>query len=305
MVIFKMHAASTSSHSSIPTQRRALGGWMAKQASKLSVLYFTATILFGAGCESTQQASPRGNQPLPPYAKLAEAHNANAALLQQMWSRCTIAMRWTDEDGHLNHQQAEGLFIFRGERDIALKISKIDAVNLFWFGSNSEKYWLIDLYNDPKTTYVGSHTNPRQALPIKLPVSSMLQLVAVRPIAETGAVSEENGLIVLSPTDQPIRLYLDPEHQMPVKTEVLDKHGFVEATCFMHSFERLDVEGVSSLADPFVATRFVVTTPADSGSMTLVLDDMQTSKVSDIQFDLERLKKAFPTERMIDLDVAE
>jgi len=274
-------------------------------SSKTSIvataLLLLALFLF-TGCETTPQANRSNSTPLPSYEKLAKAHNENTALLAQMWSRCTIAMRWEDENGNFNHQQAEGLFIFRGERDIALKVSKLDAVNLFWFGSNAKKYWLIDLYSDPKTTYVGSHTNHRKSLPIKLPVSDMLQLAAVRPVAKTGTVSEENGLLVLSPTGQSIRLYLDPEHHIPVKTEVLDKNGLVEATCFMHSFERLDVEGVSSLDDPLVATRFVVTTPADSGSMTLVLDDMQTSKVSDVQFDLERLKKAFPTQRMVDLD---
>jgi len=238
---------------------------------------------------------------LPSYQDLATRHNANAALLKQMWSRCTIAMRW-EENGQRHHQQAEGLFIFRGQRDIALKISKLDTVNLFWFGSNDEQYWLIDEYNKPTTTYVGTHAQSQLRLPIQLPVTDFLQLAAVRPIAESGRVESVDGLIVLIPDDQPIRLYFDPQKRQPVKTEVLDENGQVEATCLMHNLERLDVPNVSPLDDPFIATRFVITTPDDAGSMTLAIDDMQVNRVANVQFDLSRLMKAFPTDRVVDLD---
>ena len=270
----------------------------------LGVVAFLAGAFLLTGCETQPTINaPASN--LPSYEELAPQHNANAALLEQMWSRCTIAMRWEDAEGKQHHQQAEGLFIFRGERDIALKISKIDAVNLFWFGSNDNQYWLIDEYNQPTTTYVGSHNKYRSDLPIKLPVSDLLQLIAVRPIAEEGRVESRDGLITLLPKDQPIRLYLDPQTKQPVKSEVLNENGQVEATCFMHNPQRLDVPGVNSLQDPFIATRFVVSTPSESGSMTLAIDDMQTSRVSDVQFDLGRLKKAFPTERTVNLNATE
>lgn len=268
-----------------------------------------ACLALTTACQSPAPDAPSGPMigtdapdDAPSYESVVRRYNQNLASLDQLWARAVYAIRWTDENQTQHFQQGEGHFIFRGQGEVAVRVAKLEEV-IFWGGADGSRFWLIDRYAEPSTTYIGTMGTAARGLPFAVQMSDLQTLVGMRPISGVdGSISMFEGNLLVEPADGRARLLLDAETFQPMRIDLLDPDGFSKAVCRMSDAERVPVDGIAVLNQPLIPTRFAIDVPGEAGSMTLYLSDMDPDRVRDPQFDFDFLRQAFPTEQTISLD---
>lgn len=268
-----------------------------------------------ASCKSgSEPVAP--SQPTPAYESVAASYNERVALLDRLWARAVVALRFTDAQGDRRYEQGDGHLQLRDADRLALSVGKLGEV-LLWVGCDDERYWLFDRLADPTRLYLGRHDalGVDRAREIGLPVAprELLQLFGLRPLPASGNVEwTDEGLLQLTTTDErgAWRYTLDPDSNLPRRIARLDAEArpLLDAELSDDKSVRITGRGFNP---PRVAGRVRVTHVATGDSITIVLDGdvidgRREGKPRMPSFDLDVLRQALgPIGEEIDLDAPE
>ncbi|MBY0262817.1 MAG: hypothetical protein K2Q20_10760, partial [Phycisphaerales bacterium] len=108
-----------------------------------------------AGCEGGMpwDSSPRdkpevkaeaGGKALPKFVDVAREYNLRVASLERLSAWSNIKLTYFDEEGKPRTEEPEGRLQIVRPSKLALTLGKAGQT-LFWFGSDPERYWWIDL----------------------------------------------------------------------------------------------------------------------------------------------------------------
>ncbi|MGP1346385.1 MAG: hypothetical protein ACTS3F_06940 [Phycisphaerales bacterium] len=251
------------------------------------------------------------------YAEIASEWNERAVLLERVWARAAVSLRWTDEEGRSRYEQGRGhLQLVQPDR-FALSIHKLGEV-LFWFGADEALYWLIDR-NEPRSAQFGRRellsfdrldALGMPATPLDLAaMTGALRLperggdaapVVYRSDAAPGAVRFD-----LEQGWRTMRYHIDPARMVPVRMELIDDAGEVVAYAEQEVYGGVRVEGWGGNL-PLFPSRMRVYHPESGATLTLTLEEMSSrspaGEISDDAFDFAGLLDRFGVERLLDLD---
>lgn len=279
-------------------------------------LALAVALLVGlASCKSgSEPVAP--TRPTPSYESVAESYNERVALLDRLWARAVVALRFTDAQGDRRYEQGDGHLQLRDAERLALSVGKLGEV-LLWVGCDDERYWLFDRLADPTRLYLGRHDalGVERAREIGLPVAprELLRLFGLRPLPDSGAIAwTDDGDLELTTADDrgAWRYILDPQSNLPRRIARLDAadRPLLDAELSDDKSVRITGRGFNP---PRVAGRVRVTHVATGDSITIVLDGdvidgRREGKPRAASFDLDVLRQALgPIGEEIDLDAPE
>jgi len=295
-------------------------------SSNRKAILFTLSALsvcvVNIACESTPTDAPPDAPPRPAlsYAQLHAGHAARIAPIDQFWSRSVMEIRWTDEDGDRHFEQGDGPLIVRPPNELALAIGKLGNTR-FWLGGNAERYWLFDLAGDERIAYVGKQSQvthaARQVLPLPIRPDQLIGLLDITPLPSPDAVADDvlitrdgDDHVILLPPEERLaglmrKLRIDDRHRV-TQIELMDRRGRMILTADLSRFARMDIEGMPSGGEPYVAQRIHITIGAGEDATAITLFARSATqgknKVKDQQFDFDTLVKALKIDRVIDVD---
>jgi len=287
---------------------------------------FALALLLGAllaGCASspTAEKPPREGAP-PSYDDVARRYNERAEKLDQVWARAVVRIAYETEDGDTRREQGEGHLQLIQPARLALSIGKLGET-LVWLGCDRERYWLFELH-DTEQVQVGRHENlgrpcnRRAGLPAHpLDIIELLGVTPLprtwpgvedgTPVGETAWSSSGDYLIVDAPGYAGYRrLFLDPQSLLPERIEIFT-HPERERSLTAALSEYAPVRIRSGEARPPTATRVIIESDRDPGSITIDLADMtdgrfRSDRLTADVFNFENLVDIFRPARVIVLD---
>ncbi|QNN23707.1 hypothetical protein HED60_15985 [Planctomycetales bacterium ZRK34] len=271
------------------------------------------------GCQST----PKTNEPVHvDVDALREAQNRRVAMIDQIWSRSVLEVRWTDTDGDKHYEQGDGPLIIRKPAELALAVGKLGETFL-WLGADGERYWLFDLHppNDqPKTAYLGRFDQFTEQAAAKLPIpirpDRLISLLGITPLPAANEQSpipltDDTSATFMIPQGNALdgpRMYLriDAASSLPSHVTVVDELGRILLHARLDQYEPLKRDGAPPGAWPALPTRITVTSEQYDATLTLHLDSptdgKARDKVKDAQFDFDTLVKMLRPEKIESLD---
>ncbi|MCC7147480.1 MAG: hypothetical protein IT443_13645 [Phycisphaeraceae bacterium] len=313
---------------------RAICGWIG----------LAACLLAAAACTTrsttTSPSGATGAAGRYSYRQLAERYNARAAVLDRLWTRAQVELKWKDAEGKSRFESGEGHLIYLLPGRVALEVGKVGQTGL-WAGSDQERYWIFDLKAEPPTVRFGRHDlfDAHREAKLGLPVApnQLPLLLGVAPIdlaAGEGTVDRESNSIILTPPapgspapgspgsagsdtarsghwvgENRYRIWLSGRTLEPWRVELLDERGQVVVYAELSNPQRVRVAGLASKQWPRLASRMRIYLRDRQATLTLKLEDARGGEGEDRirarQFDFEFLVNRqfkIPPEQRIDLD---
>jgi hypothetical protein len=300
-----------------------------------AVLCATLGVAMLHGCVAPRQAQPVAAPPGDaeagiPYAELAAAFNARVALLDRLWSRTRVEVRWVDAEGKPRFDAGEGYLIYALPSRVALSVGKMGQTGL-WAGADEQRYWLLDVQADPSQAWFGRHNRlgavPPADFPLAVAPHDLPRLLGVTPLPTQPPIEpvvvHEQGIYTLLLAGQRTRLTLDAVTLMPLSVALLDDAGRVLIQSQLSSPQPVRIRGLGSADWPLISGRARVTVPGgaagaagkdtttDDASMTLelvgdVLGGDARGRINPRLFDFEYLvtrQFRVPADQRVDLDV--
>ncbi|MBI1367452.1 MAG: hypothetical protein GC162_02235 [Planctomycetes bacterium] len=248
---------------------------------------------------------------LPPISPqslpaLRQKFNARAAMIDQVWSRAIVELRWVDDKNKSHFEQGDGPLIIRKPDDLALAVGKLGNT-LFWIGSNREQFWMFDLTggNDqPHVAYVGKHADVgkpgMKAMPLPIHPRQLIELLGVTPIGDGDRMSVVDHRVVVERAGS--RMILDAPSALPSHIELLDPAGEPIVSAELSAFAPLQKANIGPGGWPSIATRLLITLADRDASMSINLDSPTNGRardqVHDAQFDFDQLVNALKPDRV-------
>ncbi len=279
--------------------------------------------LVSGGCAQTQQpvldaGTQAGDMPalaVPAADEVVRAHNERVALLDRLWARAVVTLRFTDESGDGRWEQGNGHFQVRDGELLALSIGKIGEV-LLWVGCDAERYWLLNRVDDDRA-YFGRHSEMTaqrlQRTGLLVPPRDILQLGGLQAIDPEGAVVEVkgNGDRLVTVADDVgawrYRFAAPPAGDIPLVIERLDLLGDVVIEARLEDPQSVRITDVSAFGVRSFG-RLLVTHVPTGDSISILLDgELEDGRRRGVPrkqvFDLDVLLNAYgPFDAVIDLD---
>jgi hypothetical protein len=257
---------------------------------------------------------PRGGQPDPaPGPDLAaaaawaaawiERHDRGIALLGALTAEGVIELEWTDAGGTRRREPQVELSLRVDPPARTAVIGEKLGERLFWLGSDEDRYWFFDLMGDEPALFTGRHDEPLAladgtAVPVRpLALLDLLGLVVIPPDlpAEAIALDDARDAWVIATPGRAgaARVFVGRASERIIRVEILDASGAIALASDLRRHERADVPGVSTLAQPLVATLADVADPAGRVSIRLALEFVEAAReeppVRQRLFDLDAL----------------
>lgn len=267
------------------------------------------------------------------YAQVVESYNVRLKDVSRLRGQVVARIRYKDKDNQWREEQPEGLLQVVVPDRMALSLGKAGR-RLFWFGCNAERYWWLDLQDEP-TAWVGKRTTDgrtaRQELGVNIAPWDLIRLIGVLRIdpAAAGAAewSKDGSLIGLTTaiggseaesdrdgeadrdtarwTTGYQRVWMDPKDHFPVRIELWDESRRRVVVAKLEGDERAEIKD-----RPVMGTRprmpaYVTVTPEGSeAEIRLNLSDLSDQRISDAAFRLEDVLRTYgvSSEDVIDLD---
>lgn len=255
--------------------------------------------------------------PGPPYEEVAARYNANAAYLHQLFAPVTVRIRYDDKDGKEHNEQGEGRLQIVQPDHTALSIGKVGEV-FFWLGSDSQRYWWIDLSGKPRQMFVGVHDHyaasaARRIGVVVAPLDLVRLLGIVQlPVGAAGAGGQTQmsadgksiGIVTSlgGPGSGRQRTWVDPVTCVPNKIELFNAKGECELVADLSTPEGVDVKGTAFR--PRMNTRIKIAHAASRSQITLDLSDMQdgSGRMVPEAFEAATLARQLRVDKIYDLD---
>lgn len=284
-------------------------------ASRLSSRWLALLLLVPAlaGCRGAGERADRPEAPArppPPLAAIVESYNARAGLLSQVWSRLTLRVEATDEDGSKRVENTEGYLQFVQPSRVSLMVNKLGETYLV-LGCDEERYWWMSL-TDERTALVGRHdrATPERAAEFGIPMHplDMLDLMAVRPVEAGSASASWDGPLVRltlparSDSWGPRQVWLEGDAYTPVRARVLDAAGATVAESELRDHGPITVR--QGATPPRLARTVLIIVPPRQARVRMQLMDADNRTPRPEVFDLWELIKRhrIGAERVLDLD---
>lgn len=268
-----------------------------------------------AACSPTKTPEPgipavADAKKAPPYSEVAARFNANTANLHQLFAPVTVRIRYSDKDGTEHNEQGEGRLQIVQPDHVAMSIGKVGEV-FFWLGSDSQRYWWLNLSGKPRSMYVGNHENyeKSQARRIGVVVAplDLVRLLGIVPLPETGvtqmsADGKRIGIVTALDLGARQRTWIDPQTYLPTMIELFNAKGECELVAALSEPDGVDVKGTA--VRPRVNTRVTIAHAATNSQITLDLSDMQdgAGRMVPDAFNPGELAKQLRAEKIYDLD---
>lgn len=277
-----------------------------------------------SGCTSPKPIEPgvpvaSNVIPGPPYAEVAAKYNANAVYLHQLFAPVTVRLRYDDKDGKEHNEQGEGRLQIVQPAHMAMSIGKVGEV-FFWLGSDSQRYWWIDLSGKPRQMFVGVHDNYAASAARRIGVVvaplDLVRLLGIVQLPEGAAgqtqmSADGKSIGIVTNLDGPggpggvggrQRTWVDPLTFVPTKIELFNAKGECELVADLSAPEGVDVKGTAFR--PRMNTRIKIAHAASRSQITLDLSDMQdgSGRMVPEAFEAATLAKQLRVDKIYDLD---
>lgn len=270
------------------------------------------------GCETT------GNGPrivhevdAPDYAELAAAHNERVAMLQQLYSRGVLEVRWRDDTGVQKREPQVDLDLyFMPQRRTAFRASKVGEIYL-WLGSDAQQFWVFDMTGEERVLFHAAHDiyggeSGEASMPHPLLIRDLMGLVSLPEREGESPMEyspERDAWMAVAPASSGrgwIRLYFDRSSSLPKRAEALMRGEQVIFTSEIGRYRRATQDGMSAVRFPWMPTLVDVTAEDVAEGVSRIdvkialasptgrVDDQPMDRV----FDLDRLKHALRPERV-------
>lgn len=299
---------------------------------KLGVCLCAAVLLAGCANDSTTplpepvSAQPAPKRPLPSYADAAERYNQRILPLDRLMARATIRLTYTDGNGEQRIEQPDGTLQIVRPRRLAIDLGK-SGQKLFWFGSDDERYWWLDLSDaNDRVAYVGRHAQFLQAgggpaaqrLGLAIPPLDFIAATGIVPLdpkvrgGQTQWSRDGLRLGLISPLQAGSpdaglqRIWVDPDTMVPYTVELFDARRRFVLIAEHEGDERVQITrtGVpgSKGERPRIPARITVKHFETKTEIRVSLSDAKDGPISDKAFVLDELTRRLGVPRQVDLD---
>ena len=240
---------------------------------------------------------------MPTYSEVAERYNRHLEHLPRLWSRMSIDLTYHDENGKASRESVDGRLITVPPLRTVLVLTKLDIEQLF-IGSNAEYYWVIDLFNKPKTVYFGRQENVGRpgTKPLPAPVHprdlvyllGIVEMPLTLPPDAVPTVGWSRSALTFTLPTAPVRMFVDSESFLPVRVELLDALGRTQIVSRLaeHAVVENEMEMLGLTGDPpRVATKgeITITRTGDVVQMKMSRQTTDEARVNPSVFDPEFL----------------
>jgi hypothetical protein len=275
-----------------------------------------ACLTFSTACSNTPKPALTTDETavaLPSYSAIAAQYNQRTDRLTRLWSRAVVQARYTDQKGRERRQQGEGHLQLVQPSNIALSIGKLGEV-LFWLGANDERFWIFEL-GDERRVSVCRHENVgkqcAQSMSVPVHPLVLMELLGITPLPPSAqaTITRDPGtgslVVEFSKTDNPRRLFLDPQTLLPSRIELLTHEGELAVWSELGEYQRIAMKGSPGF-NPQVATRISIDSADATASVLVFLSDPSDGKaigrIPDAVFNFETLMRAHRPATTIVLD---
>jgi outer membrane lipoprotein-sorting protein len=259
----------------------------------------------------TNEAAPAVNLPeLPTYAEVASRHNASVERIKQFKGAATLRIDFLNDKGDRQREQGEGRIQLIKPDRLALDIGKV-STTVFWLGSDSDRYWWLDMSGDKRYAFVGQHAkfDPDLGRRIGIVVAPMdlIRLLGIVPLAESGGRtfwSRDGALLGVESAlvgGAKQRTWFEPATLQPRQIELYDAKGKNVLSAQLENF--VAVELVAPTTNPPKVPGRIRVYHAESKSLFILdIDDLRDDHISTQAFDLPFLVQRMRIDQIVDLD---
>lgn len=245
--------------------------------------------------------SPPPPTPVPDYRDLVARHNHAVRNVQRLSAFAVVSLRW-QEDGQRRSEQGEGILAVVLPGKLSLTLGKLH--DLFRIGSDGQRYWFIDLSDDPAIAHVGRHeqaasTSLRKLDTIVMPhdLIRLLGLLPIDPLREPKppAVVRYGNQFLIEPPGSRMRILLDEKTARPRRIDLLDAEGFSRVSAQLSRYDHLETTGIPPGSWPTTATMIEIRDLQTDNTAKLSLSDLigDEEEINDRWFSLESLVEAY------------
>lgn len=280
------------------------------------VLVFVAA--FAGGCCTRPVTRDTPSQaavvlaPPPVYAEFAARYNVRCADLDRLKAPVSLTIESPDDKGGRRKDQVEAYLQLIQPSKVSLRIDKVGQV-LAILGSDDERYWWIDLSNEP-SALVGLHAKatPAAAAQFGVPVHplDLIDVLGIRALPADGATCARaiDGLVEITLPARAAgwgrtRLFVDEATATPSRIEVEDAAGVVAVRAVLSMYVPVKVSG-NTFSPARIASRITMELPAQGVKVSVGVaspenpgEEMRTKP-----FDLPTLLRAYGVETPVNVD---
>lgn len=283
--------------------------------ARAALLALCAGMALAGGCASGDKPQPGGQAPVvtagPPYADAAAKHNANVKSFTRLFGYVVVQMKYLDKHGEKHEEQGEGRVQIIQPDHVAVSVGKVGET-FFWLGSDSQRYWWLDLTGKQRVMFTGAHetyarSQARRVGVVVAPLD-LVRLIGVVPLPATGGQAQVSadgtrvGIVTTLDNGGRQRIWVDPRTYLPLSVELFNANGDLEIVSRLGEPDGVDITGVGSR--PLMNQRIEVTTAAGDAQITLRLSELQdgAGRMVPETFDARALARHYRVDTIIDLD---
>lgn len=287
-----------------------------------------AGVLVGAGCQPKVRPDDPGvivnPGPLPSYQSVAKGYNERIAGLERLWTYTSVRFWVTDRDGKEQTEALDANLQVILPSRFSLRLDKVNSTYAI-LGSNDERYWWIELGNNPRALW-GAHAAVDSSRLAEiggeggLPVHplDMIDLLGITrlPTADGGVGVGDGPEIAWSADGKQLvvtaasrggqrRLWLDPKSYAPSRIELLGAEGAKgpEAAAWSEISAFIPVEVKMGAPAVSIGSRIMLYLPDARVEMQLSSPESRSRpKIDSEVFNFEYLVKKYRIEDVKSLD---
>ncbi|MCA9279372.1 MAG: hypothetical protein H6815_08725 [Phycisphaeraceae bacterium] len=288
------------------------------------ILACLTCVFLVSGCHKHSDTPATGARPvgelsndLPSYLKLAAIHNDRVTQLEKFRAnRVIVGMWYKDADGQAQQDHVEGSLRFKRPNDVYLYLQKAGAVDVAILGSNTDKYWWLNLLED-KQALVGEHVRftPDRVGRFAMPVHplDLLDLLAITQVpsypARTHVVHRDasrNAVVMTVPSKFGFRdILFSPGDYQPIGVAIYDMMGHEIARSVLGEPVSVDIAMVLEKDQPRVASSAEITFAGSDARAKLTIYSPTTrswDRRQDRAFDVDYLIEKYSIRDVVNLD---
>ncbi len=293
-----------------------------KTGHAAAMVMLAVSVLALGGCPNGQGKDGGGGDdgavvraPAPSYREAAAAYNQRVEALGRFRAQATVQFRYVDKDGKERIEQPEGTIQIVRPDKLALTLGKLGQVK-FWLGSDSERYWWLDMMDEP-VAFTGEHDaftdRAARRLGISLAPLSLIRVLCLTPLdAEAWGATQWSddgarlGITTGMDGGGRQRVWVDPANYRPIKVELYDAAGKPSVIAHCEGDERVEVAAGSTRGgSPWIPKSVSIYAVGTDATIRVSLGGAKNEGVNDKAFDFETVVGTYGVERVVDLDAQE
>lgn len=291
-----------------------------KTGNAAAAVILGVSMLVLGGCPSGQG---KGNAddgavvraPAPSYREAAAAYNQRVEPLARFRAQATVQFRYVDREGKDRIEQPEGTIQIVRPDKLALSLGKLGQVK-FWLGSDDERYWWLDLMDEP-VAFAGKHAafgdRAARRLGISLAPLSLIRVLCLTPMdpqawgaTQWSEDGERLGITTGIDGEGRQRVWVDPATYRPIKIELYDAAGKPSVIAHCEGDERVEVAAGSTRGgSPWIPKSVSIYAVGTDATIRVSLGGAKNDGVNDKAFEFEEIVGTYGVERVVDLDAQE